>query len=432
MVEQQQLPPAGPPDLLTKESLTELLQCEVASCDMDEGDLEKINQLSSMRWATVRFSETNKAPMRVVLKVTRSGNNDAKLHGLAREGIFYSSWRGIAARVSKDAGRAHELMASFMPIVFFAEGDMESGAKRILMEDLGKCVQAGYFFGVGNPNNWGKDLQQEIVEKEAAGGVFFRGLDVAGVTRLCFMAAARLHAGFWNCSALVVSSDLRWLRGAGWLAGEGREAWEGSQLGVRQLWNQAKAKMNSETSEEAVRWDALIVELLDASIAKTSWEAYQEELRQRPYTLTHGDFHPANFMVRPGDYGGMTGAQATKKLALLDWELVGVGSGPQDLGQFMISHVEPEMRVSIEKDAVHAYFEELCAAFAGDGDAAVSFSWEQCWDEYVQGGLGRWLWFLPMLTTLCPPKMGQFFHDQVHAFAKTHGITVSNVPMPRA
>jgi hypothetical protein len=89
-------------------------------------------------------------------------------------------------------------------------------------------------------------------------------------------------------------------------------------------------------------------------------------------------------------------------------------------------------------------------------------------EEYVRGGMGRWVWFLPLLVDICPPKVAQvgnnrrllhhhactvtscrcsqfylistllcalrllqFFHDQVIEFAKDHGITAANVPMCR-
>eukprot|EP00959_Pyramimonas_sp_CCMP1952_P158215 3308855-Pyramimonas_sp.AAC.1 len=45
-----------------------------------------------------------------------------------------------------------------MPRVYHATGDMATGRKMVLMEDLASCAQAGHFFGAGNPNNWGRDL----------------------------------------------------------------------------------------------------------------------------------------------------------------------------------------------------------------------------------------------------------------------------------
>lgn len=397
-------------DLLTNERLSELLQRDVVSCELDATDLGKLNTTSYMRWATVKLGHG--ADLRVVLKVS-TGNDQARRYGLAREGLFFKEWRQLA-QVSKTPAKTCDLLDGFVPRIYFSEGDMAAGSKRILMEDLSQCVQAGYFFGPGNPNNWDKDLA-----KETAGEAFSGGsgtLSAEEVTRLCFSAAAKLHAGFWGCD---IGAQFGWLRGASWLRGEDRESWDASQNGVKELWADLKKKVVTGVCE--VKFDPFMVELLDASVASISWEKYQAESMARPLTLTHGDFHPANFMVKP-QVGGVG-----NELVLLDWEVVGVGSGPQDLGQFMISHLDPAVRSKIEEAAVRQYFDELRVL-----NPEVAMSWEQCWAEYSHGGLGRWLWFVPMLCTCCPPKMGQFFHDQVFAFARGHGFTPDNIPMPRA
>ena len=38
------------------------------------------------------------------------------------------------------------------------------------------------------------------------------------------------------------------------------------------------------------------------------------------------------------------------ELVLVDFEVVGVGSGPQDIGQYMISHLTPEKRKKNEME----------------------------------------------------------------------------------
>ena len=203
--------------------------------------------------------------------------------------------------------------------------------------------------------------------------------------------------------------------------------------------------------------------------------AYQAELATRPLTLVHGDFHPANIMIvpptsdRPASVGRVYGAAwvvlhaflerapqlsrplerapqsvpqsplnvyllypspcARTQVVLLDFEQVGVGSGPQDLGQYLISHASPETRRGIEaRGAVEAYYEALCGLNVG---VAATMTLEQCKAEYVAGGAGRWLWFLPVLNAMCPPPMTQYFHDQLLAFLKDHNITPETVPMPR-
>ena len=132
------------------------------------------------------------------------------------------------------------------------------------------------------------------------------------------------------------------------------------------------------------------------------------------------------------------------------------GSGPQELGQFLISHCPPSERAVIERAAVAAYYKELTslnplaagsvstiaeaeavaeASVAADttSQQQLDSSWtlEQCWAEYVSGGLGRWLFFLPYDGWGAHHSVSQYFCDQVLAFIRDHGITPDSVPMPR-
>ena len=205
-----------------------------------------------------------------------------------------------------------------LPQVYYAAGDLHAGDKVILMQDLSMCTQSGYFFGPGNPNNWGKDL-----EKEKNGLT----MGVPELTAMAFSAAAKLHAPYWNCTHLTGQTSLAWLRGAGWIDGSDRTSWETSQANVSACWAKVKAVIDTQKSE--VRWDALLLACLEASISKVvpgagGWDAFQAELRMRPFTLVHGDFHPANFLLRPPVEGDRY------NLVLLDWECVGLGSGPQE------------------------------------------------------------------------------------------------------
>lgn len=43
----------------------------------------------------------------------------------------------------------------------------------------------------------------------------------------------------------------------------------------------------------------------------------------------------------------------------LDWEMVGLGSGPQEVAQYVISHMEPSTRRECEKELLDAYYDQL-------------------------------------------------------------------------
>ena len=198
-----------------------------------------------------------------------------------------------------------------------------------------------------------------------------------------------------------------------------------------------------------------------ASPERGGWAAYQAELAAQPFTLVHGDFHPANMLVArapraapapacasapasapasvpaaaPAPGTGpdshsepAPAAAAGASLLLVDWEAVGVGSGPQDLGQYLLSHATPAERAALERPALEAYYAELTAL---NPAVAASMSLEQCWAEYRDGGLGRWIYFLTFDGFGGPPAVSQFFHDQVLAFVLDHGVGPETVPMPR-
>jgi len=79
----------------------------------------------------------------------------------------------------------------------------------------------------------------------------------------------------------------------------------------------------------------------------------------------------------------MTEENSSFKIKLIDWEMVGIGSGPQELGQYIISHMDPMERKLFERELVERRTsKEKCC------------SWEFCWEEYKIGGVERWIWFL--------------------------------------
>jgi hypothetical protein len=112
--------------------------------------------------------------------------------GLSREAIFYSHF-------------APEL-TNMLPRVVYSFGDMSTGEKTILFEDLTDCVQAGYFCGPYSPHNWGKDLEK-LTER-------CPDFDVVSITDKAFTLAAEFHGRYWMNTNLL---ELLWLRGSDWL-----------------------------------------------------------------------------------------------------------------------------------------------------------------------------------------------------------------------
>lgn len=327
-------------------------------------------------------------------------------------GLFYQH----LASMLKDAGVLH---------AHAAFGCMKSGESLVLMACCRGAVPSGVHFGPGNPNNWGVALP-------AAGC----GLDVQSLSAEIFRLYARLHAAHWNAT-----DGLRlmpWLRGADWADGCGQATWEAAMAMAADAWVALGTARRDGTT--AIEWDPHLVACLDVSFAKAVWVNFLAEQAARPLTLVHGDCHPHNVLLLPeasgdagkGNAGKGNGADLRRRLRLIDFEMVGVGSGPQELGQFIISHMEPALRRATEHGLVCTYHAELTASLRANGleAEAEGYTLEACWKEYVAGGVGRWAWFVAYLAHAMP-NLGQFFHDQLAAFLHDHVSDPAQAPMPR-
>lgn len=330
------------------------------------------------------------------------GLTQSKNLGCAREAFFYNQFR----QIMKDSG-------IFLPEIIFSYGKMETGSKTIVMEDLSTSgVQSGYFFGPGSPLNWDKDL--EALTKLSPVPVTAKD-----ITLNAFEQIAKMHRTFWKDESLLSFS---WLRCQDWLIDQGEDAWQASQNFGLNSWNATKAKIAAGTSQ--VNWNPKLVVCVDQAMENINWSKYLQSLHQRPWTLVHGDFHPANALwvwskENPHGHG-----------IFVDWEMVGLGSGPQDIAQYLISHMSPSLRREIEKELVQHYYDILTQAGHTNLDPSV-YTFEQCWSEYVRGGIERWIWLLAILTAMCPDSMVQYFHDQLFAFMEDHNFTEKDVEMPR-
>jgi len=333
----------------------------------------------------------------MVLK-TAAGSPLRAAMGCAREALFYQEF-------------APQLMVAKC---FWAQGNMETGEAHLLLEALEDAVPSGVFFGAAQPNNWAiKDKLETLCAGNPPPEV---------ITVDAFKLYACMHATFWEDGTLLSKP---WLRGAGWAAGEGEARWMGAQAQAKGAW--AKIRSSISSGESPLVWDPHLVACLDASFAKVDWEAYQMERKAHPFTLVHGDAHAHNFLWI---------AQRTPEARqlLIDFEMIGVGPGAQELGQYVISHVSPQMRRARARAWVDGYHAELLAELRSRGhhDAADAYTADMCFGEYVAGGAGRWVWFVPVLIAMgLPAPMNQYFHDQLAAFLHDHIEDPAASPIPR-
>jgi hypothetical protein len=392
--------------------------------------------------------------------------------GTAREALFYVHL-APAVRAALPAGSLARCA--------FAAGDLATGRKTLLLELLSGGVDSGLVFGGGSPLNWARPeavaAASALATPEAAAASVFR-------------LAARLHGAFW-CDTTLLAHD--WLHGARWrragpLPGSpaaatadgddgGESEWRASLARAVDGWAAARRRQPTSGSSSAgaaadapIDWDAefpTVAAAMDAAMATADWAAYRAWAQAAPFTLCQADCHPGNALLFPpaagdeGAGGGAAGAPSAARwpprlprTALVDWEVVSAGSGPQDLGQYVISHMAPAARRGCEGRLLRAYHAELCdairqqqrtastAASAVDdprppaGAAATATavalpSYEDVYAEYVAGGLGRWAWLLGLLVGMCPPPALRFWGSQLAAFIADHAVAPADVGMPR-
>lgn len=277
-----------------------------------------------------------------------------------------------------------------------------------------------FLFGSGNPNNWKRDLNGMIEEAYARGSTKPpSGAEVADST---FRVIAKVHAKFWNDTALL---GFPYLRGSDWKRGHGEASWKGSQAIIQGIYEAG-------IDDKLDFWDPLVKATLAHAMGGISWDAQVERLNaaHSNWTLVHGDFWPGNVLISAG-IASESDEFREAGIRVVDWEMVGVGSGPQDLGQYVLSNMSIEERRSCEERIVKSYWDEL----GKNGVDRNLFIWEECWKEYRIGGVERFLWFLvyfcgqPHGSPLL--KWAQFFHDQIAAFLEDHELEPADFVQPR-
>ena len=152
------------------------------------------------------------------------------------------------------------------------------------------------------------------------------------------------------------------------------------------------------------------------------WENFLKDMEVNPvpFTFVHGDFHPGNVMWMPDD--------PVCPLRILDWEMVGVGSGPQELGQFMIGFLDHERHgLDVHKYLVSAYHKELLNA-----NRNIDFTFEACFREFAVGGIRDWMRLLPELLERMEwkPDAAAYFLNQLETFRELHCIDPEMVSYP--
>ena len=99
---------------------------------------------------------------------------------------------------------------------------------------------------------------------------------------------------------------------------------------------------------------------------------HSARLARRPQTLIHGDFRLDNMFFDPDELGDV---------AVVDWQVSGVGSGLYDVAYFLSSSVTTDVRRNIEHDAIEAYTDIVSRATQG------GLTLDECWRSYREATL---------------------------------------------
>lgn len=380
--------------MLSKEFLSELLKCDKEQITFHNSDIPGGLTNNCMKMSVISSGETKD----YFIKWLKS--DLCKQIGLSREVDFFEHL-------------AHIINVK-TPTVYFAKSLSDKSEKTIVMEFI-PGIQCGYFFGNGNPGTWSVDITHMTT---VAPWISSR---MAALKM--FEAAAKIHSSF-EINSL---SNFSWLRGCDWLQGEGRVEWENGQKLIQECWRKG-FKMRHE-----MKWDPNLVSLMDVSIGNAlNWDNYRSEMqslsKKNLIGFVHGDFHPGNALINLSNLNNES--PSGFNLVMLDWEMAGIGSMPQELSQALISHMKPEERRECEIELLHSYAEvymkEKQQKFSLSNDKLPIF--EDVQTEYVRGGLAKWIWMLGYMISLdlhvCSNKAMQYFHDQIVAFMEDWGVYI--------
>ena len=97
-----------------------------------------------------------------------------------------------------------------------------------------------------------------------------------------------------------------------------------------------------------------------------------------PLTFIHGDYRLDNLFFGAGP----------EDIALIDWQVSGLGCGLYDVAFFLGASVTVEVRREIERDALQEYTDIVVET---GGEKAQEFTFDECWRLYRSNMLGRLL-----------------------------------------
>jgi aminoglycoside phosphotransferase (APT) family kinase protein len=244
------------------------------------------------------------------------------------------------------------------PRWYVAEVDLASGEFVLLMEDLAPAEQGDQLKGVS--------------------------LDQA---RLVVDEAAKLHASHWGDATL---DDRPWI-----LNSKAATFRPSPREQAQAVWKAFKARYEGRLKPHAIEAGERIAERIDEF----------RNMHVGPRCLIHYDFRPDNMMFATAAGG--------RPVTVLDWQSVGIGAGPVDLGYFLAGALAPDLRRAHEAELLARYRQGLTARGVTGYDEA------DLRRDYAGGGM-RLLWtaFMSSMIVKETARGDEMFMQMSHSAAE--------------
>ncbi len=296
----------------------------------------------------------------------------------------------------------------------------------LLMEDVrGSSTRADQYHGAQAGT---QKLSGDGGEVESKGEPKLKSQDM---WQLSFEYAADTHARYWG---RLVRENKKLVDGIGrlkyadWIMGKNKQGYDNSIRDCLRIWNLVEKDWMS----------SRIKSVITNSLKTADFAKAVAEMRNRPTTLVHGDFHAKNLFYM----------SKTKQVSAVDFSEIGVGDPISDLTQYVLSDISTSTRRKHEQSILKAYWNRLTTVDSklGGGKGAISLSFQQFMELY-KSGIDRWVWFFPFMayfdgcskkskrdadekkTHWSPPERTVYFHDSINAFLEDHCSNVERFVM---
>jgi len=409
----------------TQSSGTSSTRIESAVCE----SLADHSGLSGdLKLLTLTLSSENensaKNEIKLLIKQSMPGEKKAKsskAFGKYREAYMYST---IGPWLRERLGAQSD--CSFIPQAHYAVADPCVGQYSVVTDYYDGSIEAGLFYPKSIHNSSNEKRRTKTLPAS---------ISRQDVTLEAVRVAAKIHGCFFLDETLLNSGRIsKHLRMTDWIRGNGRDSFLASQQMIQNGWSSAKLK--HEKGEHDIAMKQKFIEVMDTSVGQaldfdafvSKWSGAGEG--KLPFTLVHGDFHPGNLLVTASSV-----ENGKAELILVDWEAVGVGSGPQDLGQFLISHSDAAEAVDMLDRITSLYRKTLVDTIAETNPSLVGSvpSAESTRREIIYGGLERWVWLFSVMCNMpIPSNYMQYFHDQMYDWIVLNDVTSESIGMPRS